>query len=317
MGMVLVTGADGFVGRTLTKTLRDAGYTVRRALRKESAPARGMESVVVGDIGADTNWSAALEGVDYVVHLAARNHVMNEVAADPLAEFRKVNVDGTRRLAMEAAKAGVKNFVYFSSIKVNGEGSLDPDCKPYTEDDPPNPDGPYGVSKLEAELALAEAGRSAGLKYVIIRPPLVYAFGAPGNFGALERAVKKGMPLPLGGIRNRRSLVYLGNLADAVRACLENPASHGKTYLVCDGDAVSTPELIRRIAEALGKKAFLLPFPEPLIKLLGSLTGKTLAVHRLLGSLVVDGSRIRKELNWTPPYGMVDGLKASLSDKGD
>jgi nucleoside-diphosphate-sugar epimerase len=305
---VLVTGANGFIGRALCRALEGRGHAVRAAAR--TAEARPKEShdrssVVVGEIGPDTEWDRALEDIDVVVHLAARVHVMREVAADPLAEYRRVNTAGTERLAWAAARAGVKRFVFMSSIKANGEETHD---RPFTEADPPHPVDAYGISKWEAEQALKRVSEQSGLEVVILRPPLVYGPGIGGNFLSLWKAIDKGFPLPLGAIHNRRSLIYLGNLVDAVLRCIEHPAAAGKTYVVRDGEDVSTPELVRRIAKALGRPAKLLPFPVPLLTAAMRVTGKSELIARLLGSLTVDDSLIRSELGWARPYSMAEGL---------
>lgn len=310
MSLVLVTGASGFVGKALCAALLDAGHGVRAALRNPKAPVpAGVETVAVPDIGPDTRWDEALGGIDAIVHLAARVHVTSEPAKDPLAAFRRVNVDGTRALAEAGAKAGIGRLVYLSSVKVNGE-ETGPGS--FTEETPPNPQDPYGVSKWEAEQALAEVAGKTGLESVVLRPPLVYGAGAGGNMESLLKLCRLAPPLPLGGIKNRRSLIYLGNLLDAIIACLVHPAAANKTYLLCDGEDVSTPELIRRIAAAMGRPARLFPVPKTALRLAGILTGKSAAIERLLGSLRIDDARIRKELCWTPPFTMVQGLRRTV-----
>ncbi len=305
---VFTTGANGFVGRALCEKMLTKGWqvrgTVRSARGKVIIPA-GVEAVQIQSIGPNTDWSKALADVDTVVHLAARVHVMNDTAVDPLAAFREVNVAGTERLARMAAANGVKRFVFLSSVKVNGEGRN----SPYAEHDVPAPQDFYGVSKWEAEQVLNKILEETGLEIVIIRLPLVYGPGVKANFLRMVDVVNRGFPLPLASINNRRSLIYLGNLVDAIAACVTHPKAAGQTYLVSDGEDVSTPELIRRVADALGKTARLFPFPPALMKIAGRLTGKSDAVDRLLGSLVVDSSKIRRELGWKPPYTMEEGLK--------
>jgi len=229
---------------------------------------------------------------------------MDDPSADPLTEFRKVNVEGTAQLALEAAKAGVKRLVYISSIKVNGEES----AIAYSTDSPVAPSDPYGISKWEAEEALRRIEAETGLEVVVVRPTLVYGPGVKANFLNMMKIISKGIPLPLASINNKRSLIYVGNLVDALAVCATHPAAAGKTYLVSDGEDVSTPELLRRVAFALGVPARLLQFPVLLMKLLGKLTGKSGAVNRLTGSLTVDSSKIRQELGWTPPFSMEEGL---------
>ena len=278
------------------------------------------EIVVVGNIDANTDWTAALEGVDAVVHLAARVHVMDDTAEDPLVAFRTVNVEGTRRLAESAAKAGVRRFVFISSIKVNGESTEvrgqesdvrnrgQSDILMFSESDTPAPADPYGISKWEAEVALRKIEAESGMEVVILRPPLLYGPGVKANFLKLIRLVNKGIPLPLGGIRNQRSLLSLTNFADLISKCVTDNRAAGHTFLVSDGDDVSSGELVARIAIALGKKPRLLPVPEGLMVLAGKLTGMSAQVDRLCGSLQIDSTYVRKSLDWTPPVSMAQEL---------
>jgi nucleoside-diphosphate-sugar epimerase len=251
-----------------------------------------------------TGWNHALAGVDTIIHLAARVHIMDDPEADPLIEFRRVNVEGTAQLAREAAKAGVKRLVFISSIKVNGEET----STPYTSDSPPHPSDPYGISKWEAEQALRKIEAESGLEVVVVRPTLVYGPGVKANFLKMMKIISSGIPLPLASIKNKRSLIHVGNLVDALVTCASHPAAAGHTYLVSDGEDASTPELIRRTAKALGVPAWLLPFPVSLMRLAGKLTGRRGAVNRLTGSLTVDSSKIRRELGWVPPFTMEEGL---------
>lgn len=305
MSRVLVTGANGFVGQALCPLLENAGWQVQRATRGPAA-----NSIAVGEIGAETDWRAALEGVGTVVHLAARVHVMRDDARDPLAQYRAVNRDGTERLARQAALAGVRRLVYLSSIKVNGERTSG---QPFRASDAPQPQDPYAHSKWEAEQALRRIAAETGLETVILRPPLVYGPGVKANFLRLMRLAEHGVPLPLARVDNRRSLLYLGNLADAVRACLAHPAAAGKIYLLSDGAPLSTPALIRALAKALGKSARLLPVPLPLLRLAGQLVGKDAEIARLLDSLEIDGTGIERELAWQPPYTLDEGLEATAA----
>jgi nucleoside-diphosphate-sugar epimerase len=308
---ILVTGANGLVGRALCPALRATGFLVRAAVRQAHAlTGQGgaiPDSFAIGEIGPQTDWRAALEQVDYVVHLAARVHVMRETAADPLAEFRRVNTAGTECLARMAAEAEVKRFVFVSTIKVNGERTFD---RPFTEVDSPNPQDAYGISKWEAEQALIRVASETGLEIVSLRPPLVYGPGVKGNLLALLTAVARGLPLPLASINNRRSLIYVKNLADAIITCIAHPNAAGQTFLAGDAETVSTPELVRRIAVAFGQRARLLPGPPALLGLAGRIVGSSGAVDRLLESLELDCSKIRRELDWTPPYPMQEGLAA-------
>jgi nucleoside-diphosphate-sugar epimerase len=307
-GTILVTGATGFVGRFLCNRLLAEGLSVRGTLLASENPsslAAGVEPVGVEPLEADTLWCHALEGVDTIIHLAARVHIMNNTLADPLTEFRRVNVEGTAQLAREASKVGVKRLVFISSIKVNGEETT----TPYTQDSPPNPSDPYGISKWEAEQSLRKIEAETGLEVVIVRPPLVYGPEVKANFLNMMKFISRGLPLPLASITNSRSLIYVGNLVDALAICTTHPDAAGKTYLVSDGDNVSTPELIRRTASALGVSAQLLPFSVTLMKLAGKLTGKSNDVNRLTGSLTVDSGKIRRELGWMPPFTMDEGLR--------
>lgn len=305
---ILVTGATGFVGRFLCSRLLAEGFTVRGTLLVSESPDTllpGVNPAVVEPLGPNTPWSHALSGVDTVIHLAARVHIMDDPSADPLTEFRKVNKEGTEQLAREAVRAGVKRLVFISTVKVNGEES----GFPYTEDSPARPSDPYGVSKWEAEQSLRLIESESGLEVVVVRPTLVYGPGVKANFLNMMKAVSRGLPLPLASIRNRRSLVYVGNLVDALAVCAENPAAAGQTFLISDGEDVSTPQLVTGTARALGVSARLIPFPPVLMRVAGRLTGKKAAVNRLLGSLTVDSSKIRTELCWNPPFTMEAGLK--------
>jgi nucleoside-diphosphate-sugar epimerase len=282
---ILVTGATGFVGSILCQRLLADSQQVRGTLLESESLLsllEGVEPVVIDPLGPDTPWRHALSGIRTIIHLAARVHVMRETATDPLQEFRKVNLKGTERLARQAAQAGVKRFVFMSTIGVNGDNSGE---KPYTENDIPHPHNPYSVSKYEAEFVLRQISIETGMEVVIIRAPLVYGPGNPGNFLSLLRIASKSMHLPLACISNKRSLIYVENLVDALATCATHPEAAGKTYLVCDGDDVSTPELVRQVAHALGVSPRLLPFPVSLMCLAGKLVGKSGAVNRLTGSL--------------------------------
>ena len=303
---VLLTGATGFVGRHTVPLLAARGHRVRAALR--TASEGPWEPAVVGDIGPDTDWTAALAGVDAVIHMAARVHVMRDTASDPLAEFRRVNTAGTIRLAEQAAAAGVKRFVFLSSIKAMVDESRP---APLDAAATPAPHSPYGVSKLEAERALAEIAARTGMEVAVIRPPLVYGPGAAGNMRALLKLVATGLPLPLGGIRNRRSLIYVGNLADAVVTVLEHPDAAGQTFLVQDGEPLSTADLVRAIAAALDRPARLIPVPQGLMALGAALTGTRAVFDRLAGTLTVDDRPIRERLGWRPPHDLATGLRAT------
>ena len=308
---ILVTGANGFVGIALCRCLQEAGFLVRGAVRdRAKLPQRrvpgsnDIEWVVLHDRSDADETNHALQAVQVVVHLAARVHVMTDHAADPLAEFRSVNTNWTERLARAAASQGVRRFVYLSSIKVNGEQSL----LPFTEQDPPNPQDPYGVSKWEAEQALARVSSQTGMETVVVRSPLVYGPGVGGNFLQLLNILRRGVPLPLALVQNRRSLVYQGNLVDALTRCVRDVRASGQTYLVSDGEDLSTPELIRRLGKALGQTVRLWPLSLSVLSWLGRLVGKQAMIDRLLGSLQVNSSKIRQELDWYPPFSVDRGL---------
>ena len=309
---ILLTGATGFVGQFLCPRLLQAGWSVRGTLLASELPSSlvpGVKPIAIQPIDSDTQWAHALEGIDTVIHLAARVHVMDDPAVDPLAAFRLVNVDGTERLAREAARAGVRRFVFISSIKVNGEETP----APYTSDSPAKPSDPYGISKWEAEQAMRRIEAETGLEVVIVRPTLAYGPGVKANFFNLMKAVQRGIPLPLASVQNRRSLIYIGNLVDALATCATHPAAAGKTYLVNDGEDVSTAELIRRISHALGRPDRLFPFPPSIMRMASGLLGRSAAMDRLLDSLAVDTSKIRRELGWKAPYTMEQGLQETAT----
>ena len=304
---VVVTGANGFVGRVLCGELHVRGFDIRAAVRSVNLQVENAEIAVVGAIDGETDWNEILSDVDLVVHLAARVHVMREDADDGLEEYRKVNVAGTEHLARAAARNGVKRLVYVSSIKVNGEATYGDDK--FIEVKEPSPQDPYSISKWEAELALHRVAAETGLEVVILRPALVYGPEVKGNFEQMMKVLGKRIPLPLGSVRNLRSLVYVGNLVDALIVCATHPAATGKTYLVSDREDISTPELLRLIGTVMGRPARLFACPSALLKLAGRLIGKADQVGRLLGSLQIDSSKIRRELDWTPPYTLQQGLQ--------
>jgi nucleoside-diphosphate-sugar epimerase len=255
--------------------------------------------IETGDLGALADWQIALQGIDVVVHLAARAHVMQDTAADPLAEYRKINVDGTLNLARQAQRAGVKRFIFISSIKVNGEQT--PLGRPFRAEDQPSPEDAYAISKREAEDGLRELCSNAAMDFVIIRPPLVYGPGVKGNFLTLLRWLDKGLPLPLASIRNKRSLVAVDNLVDLIVTCVDHPAAANQTFLVSDSEDLSTPELLKRTAAAIGKHVYLLRAPEGLLHFVAQCFGKTATLHKLCGTLQLDIGKTREQLGWRPP----------------
>ena len=307
---ILITGANGFVGRHLCEHLVAQGHTVTACVRGHaggSATADGsLRTVSIDGLGDEGRWSELLPGVDVVLHLAARVHVMQESAADPLLEFRRVNVEGTRVLARQARSAGVRRFVYLSSIKVNGEATTDDE---FRADDPPGFLDAYGQSKWEAEQALLEIAQGSSMDCVIVRPTLVYGPGVRGNFLSLLRLVNCGLPLPLGSAKNRRSLVSVYNLADLVARVIVHPAAAGQTFLVKDAEDVSTGELVRRLARTLHKHSYLLPVPTSLLLRSARLLRRENVAQRVLGSLVVNTDKTRRVLDWTPPMSMDRALE--------
>jgi UDP-glucose 4-epimerase len=314
-GLILVTGATGFVGSSLAARLVGEGFKTRACVRRDGvSPPDGVDTVNVGELTADVNWRHALAGVEGVIHLAARVHVMHDTEADPLTAFRAVNVEGTLNLARQAAAAGVKRFVFISSVKVNGEATLP--GQPFTADDIPAPLDPYGASKMEAEQGLRQIAADTGMEVVIIRPPLVYGPGVKANFAALMRAVQRGWPLPLGAIHNQRSLVALDNLVDFIITCITHPKAANQTFFVSDGQDLSTTELIRGMAKAAGVSARLLPVPVWALQAGGTLLGKGDAVQRLCGNLQVDISKARTLLGWVPPVSVEEGLQRAIGAGG-
>lgn len=304
---VLVTGAGGFIGRRLVQELAAHGHEVRAAVRRETGELTGARDIWVGDLADTADLAPAVRGMDAVAHLAARVHIANDSAVD---EYHRVNADMTKRLAAAAASAGVGRFVFLSTVKVNGEATPE---KPYTEDDTPSPSDPYGISKRDAEEALRDADLG-GMEVVIVRPPLVYGPGATANFRALLRLCAAPVPIPLGAVRgNRRSMIFLDNLTDAIRHALVDPRAAGRTYLVRDGEDVSPADLAARLRRAFGRRACLIPVPKAAFAVAGAAIGRPGAAQRLFGSLCIDDSRIRAELDWRPPFNVDQGLVATAS----
>jgi len=309
---ISITGATGLVGRALVAQLAALGRFEVLALTRQFPANRvtGAEYLLVEGLSSQTQWLGAMDGVHTVVHAAARVHVMHETEADPLTVFRAVNVEGTLNLARQAAAAGVKRFVFISSVKVNGE-STRPGCA-FTETDAPDPQDAYGLSKHEAEQGLRQIAADTGMEVVIIRPPLVYGPGVKANFAALMHAVERGWPLPLGAVHNQRSLVALDNLVDFIVTCITHPQAANQTFLVSDGQDLSTTELVRGMARAAGVPARLLPVPVWALRAGATLLGKGDAVQRLCGNLQVDISKARQLLGWVPPISSDEGLRRAV-----
>jgi len=293
---VLVTGASGFVGKALCAEFLAQNVPVTPIKLSQDAP----ESI-----------AQALRKCSVVVHLAARVHVMQDASLDPLSDYRRTNVEATLNLAALAAVAGIRRFIFVSSVKVNGESTGVGHF--FREDDVPAPQDAYGISKMEAEQGLRQIATETGIEVVIIRPPLVYGPGVKANFAALMRAVQRGWPLPLGAVHNQRSLVALDNLVDFIIACINHPAAANQTFLVSDGQDLSSSDLVRGMAQVAGVPARLLPVPVSLLRLAGRMLGKGDALDRLCGNLQLDSSKARELLGWKPPVSVIEGLRRAVA----
>lgn len=306
---ILVTGASGFIGQHLIPKLLKEGNSITATYRSRPIPTNSSSAdikvLAIENIDGQTDWTEALQGVSVVIHLAARAHVLNESSVDPTQEFNRVNVEGTRNLFEQSVAAGVQQFVFLSSIGAMvtlTDGYLD-------ETSPCLPDSPYGKSKLLAEQVISQLAVNSKTRFTILRPTLVYGPGNPGNMERLLSLVDRGIPLPLGAIRNQRSLIYVKNLVDIIACSLLNPSAYDQTFIVSDGQDVSTPALIKMIARSLGHSGRLIPIPVKIIEILGNLLGKQAAVERLKGSLAVNSQKVRQTLNWSPAYSLSDGLQ--------
>ncbi|MCC6545040.1 MAG: SDR family oxidoreductase [Nitrospirae bacterium] len=309
---VFVTGATGFVGKMLCHSLVEKGYhvsgTVRSPEKIGMLPGK-MNYRMIDDIGPETDWAGALDNVDTVVYLAARVHVMHETSTNPLDEYRRVNTLGAARLFDMAVKSGVRRIIYLSTIKVNGERT---EGYQYSEVSPVSPTDAYARSKWEAEQILQGLAIKHGIEVVIIRPPLIYGPGVGGNFLRLLNWVSRDIPLPLALVNNSRSLIFAGNLVDVIETCITHPDAAGETFLVSDGEDISTPDLFRMIAGAMNKKARLIPLPEMFLKTVGRLMGKGAEIERLTGSLRIDSRKVRKVLGWRPPFTVEEGIRETV-----
>ncbi len=301
---LVLTGSTGFVGSKILSIL--SSYDVTIIGRKKPLLFQ-KNNFYKTDVDSTTDYLPALIDADVFIHSAARVHMMDENVADPLAEFRATNTAGTLNLAKQAAEAGVKRFIFISSIKVNGESTLL--NKPFQADDDMAPQDPYGISKAEAEQGLKNIAKDTGMEVVIIRPPLVYGPGVKANFAALMKLASLGIPLPLGSVKNnKRSMVYIDNLVDLIITCISHPKAANKTFLVSDDDDLSTARMIKELSIALGKKGWLLPIPVTFFEILGKLTGRSAIIDRLCGSLQVDISKTKQLLGWQPPVSVKDAF---------
>lgn len=305
---IFVSGASGFVGRAVVEYLsKETSSSVYAAVRAQNSFPDNVKTILFDIFHFSANLVEVFSSCEVVIHCAARVHVMDDTSDDPLVEFRKVNVDGTLSLARQAAAAGVQRFIFISSIKVNGEGTEL--GRPYRADDTPDPQDPYGVSKMEAEQGLRALANETGMEVVIIRPVLVYGPGVKANFRSMMSWLRKGIPLPLGATGNKRSLVAVDNLVDLIATCIDHPAAANQTFLVSDGEDLSTTQLLQRMGKALGRPARLLPVPASLLQAGAAMLGRRAIAQRLCGSLQVDIGKTRELLAWAPPVSVDDALR--------
>lgn len=313
MRRVLITGGQGFIGSSVARYFfsKDVITRISSRERPNANAVVGIEHCITGDLSADTDWSEALSGVDVVVHCAGRAHILKDASFDPLEEFRVANRDGTIKLALQAARLGVKRFIFLSSIGVNGAASLQ--NHPFSEADEPAPHNQYALSKLEAENALFEISRLTGMEVVVIRPPLVYGYDAPGNFALLVKAVRSRLPLPLGSIQNLRSMIFVGNLADFIFQAAINPKAVNQIFLISDGEDLTVSAILRNLSKVMKIRLFLLPVPLGLLRALAMCVGAYGMVDRLCCTLQIDASKARKLLEWSPPFSLNEGFSRSVS----
>ena len=325
MKKIFVTGASGFIGKPLCQALVKSNKFVRAAVRSKNFFSQqiNLDYVSMGNINFNTNWREVLTNFDCIIHCAGRAHIMKETGVNVLEAYRSLNVDSTRRLAEQAAAAGVKRFIYLSSVKVNGEStdqlmyassSLNRKKKIFMYDDIPAPEDSYGISKWEAEKVLWEVSARTGLNVIIIRSPLVYGKGVKGNLARLLKLIRTGIPLPFGLVKNQRSLIGLDNLIDIIIRCIDHPSAVGNTFLVSDGIDLSTSKLLHHIAFAMGQSVRLIPVPVYLLKITARIFGKQRDLNRLIGSLRIDSSFAQKKLDWKPPVSITEGINRMVQD---
>ena len=309
MEQILITGATGFIGSHLLPHLQQQNLSIKITTRQSSPQLPNhITSVKIDNIDETTDWTEALQNIDCIIHLAARAHILKDEATDPESEFYQTNTAATTNLAKQAIEHGVKHFIFMSSIGAMTTLATET----LTESSPCHPDTPYGRSKLQAEQNLKELCNNSTMTWTILRPPLIYGARNPGNMERLLKLVKTGLPLPFGGIKNCRSLLYVGNLVDALTHCITHPNARNQTFIISDGEDLSTPALVRQIGIAMGKEPTLIPIPPQLLKLIAQPLGKGETIDRLAGSLRVDSSKIRTTLNWKPPFSVNQGLKNTV-----
>jgi len=308
--MWLITGGKGFIGEQLSQSLVQSGLNIRVTTRGKPSIEEGFEVVHVGDLADNTEWSSKLNGVHGIIHLAARAHVLKETSENPKQAFYRTNTEGTLHLATQAVKAGVRRFIYVSSIGVNGRLTYD---TPFKENNLPNPHNDYAKSKLAAEIGLKDIAAASELELIIVRPPLVYGPGVKANFLRLLQLTCRGFPLPLSSVKNKRSLVAVDNLVDFLTCCMEHPVAAGQTFFVSDGEDISTPDLIRMLAKHMGRSARMIPFPQSLLHFVGRLSNREAIIDGLAGSLQVDISKSRDLLGWKPPFSLEREIQKTVN----
>jgi len=316
MKKILVTGASGFIGRTLCNNLIESSFNVQGAVRSLDSLTfdYNFKAVTVGEIGANTNWLNALKDIDCIIHCAGKAHSINK--KDNINMYHSINTEGTKNLAEQAVKAGVKRLVFLSSVKVNGESTgKNFNNKIFTNKSVLDPKDAYSISKFESEKSLWKISSKTDLEVVVVRLPLVYGYGAKGNLMRLIKLIKCGIPLPFDLIKNKRSLIGIDNLVDVLVRCIEHPDAKSKTFLVSDGEDLSTPELLKNIASAMGRSAFMFPFPISLLKFFGFVLGKSSEINRLTRSLQIDNDYTKKILNWSPPISVQEGIRRMIQNK--